>query len=117
MGFEPSTGLEQWFGSKTADDSSRNIMRLRNPAVDALIPVVSEAKTLDELTTAVHAFDRVLRTLNFTIPQWYKNTYTVAYYDIYSHPDTMPPYGRGELDFWWYDADKAAALKAAGAQF
>ena len=115
MGFEPSTGLEQWFGSATADDSSRNLMRLRSPAVDALIPVVSAAKTLAELETAVHAFDRVLRSLVFTIPEWYKNKYTVAYYDIYEHPEAMPPYDLGYLDFWWFNPDKYQALKAAGA--
>lgn len=115
MGFEPGNGLAQWYGSKTAGDSSRNVMRLRNPAVDALIPILTDAKTLPELTTAVHAFDRVLRSIVFTIPQWYKDKYTVAYYDMYEHPDNMPPYDLGYLDFWWYNADKAAALKAAGA--
>ena len=61
MGFEPSGGLEQWFGSKTADDSSRNLMRLRNPAIDRLITHVVAAQTLDELKTSVHALDRALR--------------------------------------------------------
>jgi microcin C transport system substrate-binding protein len=117
MGFEPGDGLNQWYGSKTADDSSRNMMRLRNKAVDALIPVVTSAKTLPELKTAVHAFDRVLRSLRFTIPQWYKNKHTIAYYDIYDHPKTMPPYDLGYLSFWWYDQAKADKLKAAGAQF
>lgn len=115
MGFEPGIGLEQWFASKTADDSSRNLMRLRNEAVDALIPTVVASKTLGELTTSVHAFDRVLRSLGFTVPQWYKNVHTVAYYDMFEHPETIPPYGLGYLDFWWYNADKHEALKAAGA--
>ncbi len=117
MGFEPGNGLEQWYGSSTADSSSRNLMRLRNPAVDALIPVISQANTLDELSTDVHAFDRVLRALSFTIPEWYKNVYTVAYYDIFDHPETMPPYDLGYLGFWWYDQAKADKLKAAGVQF
>ncbi len=117
MGFQPGNGLEQWYGSSTADSSSRNLMRLRNPAVDALIPVISQAKTLDELSTNVHAFDRVLRALSFTIPEWYKNVYTVAYYDIFDHPEMMPPYDLGYLSFWWYDQAKADKLKAAGVQF
>ncbi len=115
MGFEPGIGLEQWFASKTADDSSRNLMRLRNEAVDRLIPRIVEAKTLDQLETAVHAFDRVLRSIGFTIPQWYKDKHTVAYYDMFEHPENMPPYDLGYLDFWWYNADKHQALKDAGA--
>ena len=115
MGFEPGTGLEQWFASKTADDSSRNVMRLRGEAVDQLIPAVVQAANLDELTTAVHAFDRVLLSLRFTIPQWFKDKYTIAYYDMYDHPETIPPYALGEMSFWWYDADKHKALIDAGA--
>ena len=115
MGFEPGIGLEQWFASKTADDSSRNLMRLRNEAVDKLIPSVVAADNLDDLATAVHAFDRVLLSLKFTIPQWFKPKYTVAYYDMYAHPETIPPYSLGEMAFWWYDAEKHEALKAAGA--
>ena len=115
MGLEPGTGLEQWFHSKTADDSSRNLMRLRNEAVDQLIPAAVEAETLEDLATAVHALDRVLLSLRFTIPQWFKDKYTVAYYDMYEHPEEIPPYALGEMAFWWYNAEKHEALKAAGA--
>ncbi|SDF07744.1 extracellular solute-binding protein [Limimaricola pyoseonensis] len=115
MGFEPGVGLEQWYASKTADDSSRNLMRLRNPAVDRLVKTVIDAETLDELTTSVHALDRVLRAEIIWVPQWYKDVHTVAYYDMYRHPDPMPPFALGELDFWWYDAEAADGLRAAGA--
>ncbi|WP_371169488.1 extracellular solute-binding protein [Aliiroseovarius sp. 2305UL8-7] len=115
LGYEPGAGLKQWFDSSTADDSSRNLMRLRNPAVDALIPRVVEASNLEELTTAVHALDRVLRSIGFTVPQWYKNVHTVAYYDMLEHPENLPPLSLGELSFWWVNEEKAEALKASGA--
>ncbi|MCK0140867.1 extracellular solute-binding protein [Aliiroseovarius sp. F20344] len=114
MGFEPGTNLEQWFHSKTADDSSRNLMRLRDPAVDALLPIVAQSETLDELRTSTNALDRVLRHIGFTIPQWYKNKHTVAFYDIFGHPENLPPLSLGQLSFWWIDAEKEAALKEAG---
>lgn len=115
MGFEPSTGLEQWFASKTASDSSRNLMRLRNPAVDRLIKEVIDADNLDTLRTTVHALDRALRTIGFDIPLWYNPETWVAYFDYYRHPDNLPPLSVGELDFWWYDAEAEAKLRAAGA--
>jgi len=115
MGFEPGIGLEQWFHSKTADDSSRNLMRLKSEAVDRLIPAAVDADTLQDLSTAVHALDRVLLSVRFTIPQWFKNKYTVAYYDMYEHPEEIPPYALGEMAFWWYNAEKHEALKAVGA--
>lgn len=114
MGFEPGIGLEQWFASKTADDSSRNLMRLRNEAVDRIIPTVVDAETLEALETSVHALDRTLRSIGFMVPQWYKPVHTVAYFDMYGKPETIPPLDMGYLDFWWYDAEKHQALKDAG---
>jgi microcin C transport system substrate-binding protein len=115
MGFEPGIGLRQWYGSETADDSSRNLMGLKNEAIDRLMTVVIDAQTLDDLTPAVHALDRALRAEGFWVQQWFKDVHTVAYYDMFRHPDELPPYALGELDFWWYDAEAAEALQAAGA--
>jgi microcin C transport system substrate-binding protein len=113
-GMEPGDEIEQFYGSATADNSTYNVMGLKSPAVDALAQVVKAAKTKDELIVATKALDRVLLAEKFWVPQWYKNVYTLAYYDIYAHPDPLPPYALGELAYWWYDADKAAKLKAAG---
>ncbi len=113
-GYFSGSELQQYYGSATADVSSFNTMGLKSPAVDRLIAVVLAAKTKDEITVATKALDRVLRAERFWVPQWFKDTHTVAYYDMYEHPAVLPPYELGELSFWWYNAEKAAALKAAG---
>lgn len=115
MSFEPSVGLEQWYASKTADNSSRNLMRLRNPGIDKLITQVIATTTLEDMKTGVRALDRALRSVGFDIPLWYKAESWLAYYDFYRHPETLPPLATGELDFWWYDAEAADKLRAAGA--
>lgn len=121
MGFEPDTGLRQWYGSETADDSSRNLMGLKNPAVDRLLTTVVNAEEKDQMITATHALDRVLRANGFWVPQWFKSVNTVAYYDMLKHPENMPKYQGGfpnyvgQLSFWWYDQDRAEQLRAAGA--
>ncbi|MDX1780410.1 MAG: extracellular solute-binding protein [Thalassovita sp.] len=115
MALEPSTGLKQWFGSEAMDQSTRNLMGISDPAVDSLIDTVVAAQTKDELRTSVRALDRVLRAKLFWVPQWFKDVHTVAYFDMYDYPEPLPPFSLGELDFWWYDADKHEALKAAGA--
>ncbi|MDD8024316.1 MAG: extracellular solute-binding protein [Paracoccaceae bacterium] len=112
--FIPGADLQQYFGSGSVEDVF-NAMGLANPAIDTLIRQVEEAKTRAELTPRVHALDRALRALVFWVPQWFKATHTVAYFDMYEHPETLPPYTLGELDFWWYNAEKAEKLKAAGA--
>ena len=107
--------LMQYYGSETADVSAFNVMGLKSPAVDRMIALVMAAESNDDLTVATQALDRVLRAERFWVPQWFKATHTVAYFDMYEHPETLPPYALGELEFWWFNADKAAALKAAGA--
>ena len=49
------------------------------------------------------------------VPTWYKDKYWVAYWDMYEHPEVIPPLDLGILDFWWVNPDKEAALKASGA--
>lgn len=111
----PGSGLRQYFGSETADTSTFNKMGLQSEAIDRLIEVVLAAQSQEELTTAVHALDRALRAEKFWVPQWNKNTHTVAYYDMYEHPETLPPFALGNLDFWWFNAEKAETLRAKGA--
>ncbi|MFB0994828.1 MAG: ABC transporter substrate-binding protein, partial [Paracoccaceae bacterium] len=107
--------LKQFYGSETADVSSFNVMGLKSPAVDRLIDDVMAASTKDALTHATMALDRVLRAERFWVPQWYKNKHTVAYYDQYEYPETLPLYSLGEMDFWWFNPEKAERLKFDGA--
>lgn len=114
LGFYVGGGTEQVFGSENVGDVF-NPMGLANPAIDALIQKGVEATTQEQMDSVIHALDRSLRALRFWVPQWFKADYTLAYYDMYGHPETMPPYALGELDFWWHDADKAEKLKQSGA--
>ncbi|MEZ5798576.1 MAG: extracellular solute-binding protein [Paracoccaceae bacterium] len=110
----PGLDLEQNYGSATADVSIFNIMGLKDPAVDSLIKTVIAATTREDMVNSTKALDRVLRSIGFWIPQWYNNKRWVAYQDVYDHPETLPPYALGETSIWWYNAEKAAALKARG---
>lgn len=112
---EAGTGLHQRYGSREAAFSLFNPAGLASPLVDALIDRALEATTLEEQNVALMALDRALRFEFFMIPTWYLDRVWVAYWDMYDHPDPLPPYATGVLDFWWYDAAKAQALKAAGA--
>ncbi|SFS00975.1 extracellular solute-binding protein [Yoonia litorea] len=114
QGYEPGQQLAQFFGSEAADDSSRNPMRLKNPAVDRLIEIIVDAENLEELTVATRALDRVLRAERFWIPQWQKGVHTVAYYDMFEFEE-VPPLALSPIDNWWYNADRAAELREAGA--
>lgn len=109
------TGLPQAYGSEAAAYSLFNPAGLASPLVDEIIERSLVAKTLEEEQVALRALDRALRHEFFMIPLWYKPSHWVAYYDQYRHPDTIPPYALGHLDFWWFDAEAHEQLKEAGA--
>ena len=115
MSFKPGSGLKQYFGSETADVSIFNKAGIKSEVIDELIEVVMAAKTRDELKVSVKTLDRILRSYYFWIPQWFKDVHTVAYYDYYEHPENLPPYDMGLLDFWWINNEKYNELKNEGA--
>jgi len=73
------------------------------------------AQSQAETDVALKALDRALRYEFFVIPVGYIPNHWVAYFDMYEHPENMPPYDLGSRDFWWVNPDKEAALKASGA--
>ena len=109
------TGLMQRYGSEAAAFSLFNPAGLASPLVDAIIDRSLNATNREEEETSLIALDRALRYEFIMVPVWYNPSHWVAYYDQYEHPEAIPPYALGHLDFWWYNQDKADALRAAGA--
>ncbi|WP_169543320.1 extracellular solute-binding protein [Sneathiella aquimaris] len=111
----PGTGLRDWWGSKSADiQGGYNLAGVKNEAIDALVEEVIKAKDVKTLTIAARALDRALMWGHYTIPQWYKASHFIAYWDKFGRPDKTPPgYNRSVLDTWWIDTEKAAAIDAA----
>ena len=109
------TGLAQRFGSEAAEYSLFNPAGLASPLVDAIIEASLMTNSQEEEDTSIRALDRALRHEFIVLPTGYKPDHWVAYWDMYAHPQEIPPYALGTLDFWWYDAEKAARLEAAGA--
>ena len=106
----PGNEQREYWGSKAADrGGSRNLVGIRNPAIDRLIDQVIYAKDRDNLVAATRALDRVLLWNHYVVPQWnYPKTRT-ARWDRFSRPAELPKYGTpGFPSIWWYDAEKAA---------
>ena len=111
----PGSELEQYFGSESADFSIFNLTGIKDQGVDAIIKEVRAAESREELGFAIRALDRILRNKVIWVPQWFKNKHTIAYYDMYEHPEALPPYDIGVLDTWWMNSEKYNDLKDKGA--
>lgn len=111
-----SPGNEQrdYWGSEAADrPQSRNYSGIKDPGVDALIEKVIFAKDREELVAATRALDRVLMVHQYVVPQWYIDVDRTARWDRFGHPDNIPEYTHGFPTIWWWDAQKAMAVRRA----
>ncbi|QBK32234.1 ABC transporter substrate-binding protein [Roseitalea porphyridii] len=109
-----SPGNEQfdYFGSRAADrEASRNFGGIADPAVDALIEEVVFAEDRDRLIDATRALDRVLMANQYVIPSYTARNSRIAYWNRFDHPDPLPTYSIGFPTIWWYDAEKAEAIR------
>jgi microcin C transport system substrate-binding protein len=109
-----SPGNEQrgYWGSQAADQpGSRNLIGIKNAAIDTLIERVIYAKNRDDLVAATHALDRVLLWHHYVVPQWTYGKVRTARWDRFGHPETLPKYGMSAFPtIWWWDAEKAAKI-------
>ena len=107
-GVSLSPGNEQQFywGSEVGKkDGSRNYPVIDSPAVYALIEKLISAKNREELTTAIHALDRVLLWGHYVVPLYHSNKDRIAYWDFFEYPEKIPLYGI-VIESWWIDKDK-----------
>jgi microcin C transport system substrate-binding protein len=108
-----SPGNEQrdFWGSEAADkEGSRNVIGIKNPAVDKLIDKIILAKDRDDLVAATRALDRVLLWNHYVVPQFHTPFERLALWDIYRRPDKLPSRSSSFLRVWWYDEAAAKRL-------
>jgi len=107
----PGVELKSYWGSAAAGmDGSFNLAGIKDPVIDALTDKVVEAKSRGDLIAATRALDRVLRAGHYWVPQWYKASHSLAFWNKYSRPEVKPKYDPGVIDTWWFDAQKAGKL-------
>lgn len=102
----PGNELLDRFGSQSAGtEGSGNLIGITDPAVDILLGQIVSAHTRPELVARLRALDRILRHGHYAIPQYYSNTYRIAYRSgKFEQPVVMPLYYQPEnwvLETWW----------------
>ena len=111
----PGDSLRSYFSSQAATlKGSNNLAGISDPAVDALIDAIIGANSRPALVTACRALDRVIRSGRYWIPQWYKASHWIAYWDVFGRPAAQPRYSPGIPETWWSDPQKAARTGRTG---
>ena len=111
-----SPGNEQrdfWGSDAAGRNGSRNLIGIKDPAIDKLVDKVIFAKDREELVAATRALDRVLLWDDFVVPQWFAPKVRIAYWNRYGQPETLPDLTPGFLQVWWLDPEKAQKLAEA----
>jgi microcin C transport system substrate-binding protein len=112
-----SPGAEQrdFWGSDAADrEGSRNVIGIKNPALDALIEHIVLARDRPELVAATRALDRVLLWNHYVVPQWDTPYDRLAMWNVYARPARLPRLDSSFLRVWWWDDAKAKQSATGG---
>ncbi|MBA3772802.1 MAG: ABC transporter substrate-binding protein [Ramlibacter sp.] len=102
----PGGELLELFGSKAAaTPGSSNYWGISDPAVDAILQKVVQARTREELRTAMRALDRVLSHGHYSVPQYYGGAFLIGYRPrAFVLPQQIPPYYEADtwaMSTWW----------------
>jgi microcin C transport system substrate-binding protein len=110
----PGNEQRDYWGSRAADlPGSRNLIGIKNPAIDALIDKLVLAETREELVAAARALDRVLLWNHYVVPHWTLNKVRTARWNRFGRPRRMPEYGLSAFPtLWWWDTGRAAKTGA-----
>jgi microcin C transport system substrate-binding protein len=111
-----SPGNEQrdyWGTDAAGKEGSRNVIGIKNPAIDKLIDRLILAKDREDLVAATRALDRVLLWNHYVVPQWHTPFERIAMWNMYGRPEKLPSRGAQFLRVWWFD-DAAAKRLADG---
>jgi len=103
FGQSSSPGNEQrdyWHSSSADQPGSRNLIGIRDQAVDHLVEQLIAAPDREQLVLRARALDRVLQWSHYVIPHYHISAYRIAYWNKFEHPEISPTYDLG-LDTWW----------------
>ena len=107
----PVIELEATYHSASATDPmSRNVAGIRHPVLDYLITQANLATTLEEMTAACRAIDRVLLWQYYQIPLYAVDLRRTVHWDKFGIPDFEAKYWPAFPDGWWYDEARAARI-------
>ena len=98
----PGNEQREFWGSDKADmPGSRNIIGIKNPAIDEIITELIHATSREDLVTKTHALDRVLLWNYYVIPMWHYPKWRIAHWDTIERPEQLSGQSPMIAQTWW----------------
>ncbi len=92
--------LNRW-GSQSRDiPGTFNYAGAADPAIDAAIDSMLQARTTEEFQSSVRALDRLLISGNYVVPLFHLSDQWIAKWNEVGHPEATPIYGN-QYTVWW----------------
>jgi peptide/nickel transport system substrate-binding protein len=104
-----SPGAEQrgrWGSGARDANGSFNFAGTAEPAIDALIDAMTQARSREDFVAAVRAYDRVLISGQYVVPLFYIPEQLLARWNFIQHPEMTPLTGYYLPSFWRDPASK-----------
>ncbi|MBZ9677641.1 extracellular solute-binding protein [Mesorhizobium sp. ES1-1] len=101
-----SPGIEQsgrWSSAAAKAEGSFNLAGVADPAVDAAIEAMLQARSKDDYVAAVRVLDRLLISGGYMVPMQHNAQQWLAYWSYLDHPRKTPIFGY-QLPTWWRKA-------------
>lgn len=98
-----SPGIEQtfrWSSASRDTPGSFNFAGAADPAIDAMIGALLQARGAEDFTAAVRALDRVLISGHYVVPLYHLGEQWVASWTHLAHPEYTSVYGY-QMPAWW----------------
>ncbi|MCF6320722.1 MAG: extracellular solute-binding protein [Rhizobiaceae bacterium] len=104
-----SPGAEQngrWSSAAKDVEGSFNLAGAADPAIDAMIEELIQARTTEKFHTAIRAYDRLLMNGNYMMPLYHLNKQWLALRKNIKRPVNTPLYGVQYITWWDENAKK-----------
>jgi len=98
-----SPGIEQigrWGSEAAKTEGSFNLAGVADPAVDAAMDAMVNARDKDDFIAAVRVLDRLLISGAYMVPMQHNSEQWIAYWAYLAHPDKTSLFGY-QLPTWW----------------
>ena len=110
-----SPGNEQrdfWHSTNADRPGSRNLIGIKEPAIDKLVELVIESPDRESLISRTRALDRVLLWNHYVIPHFHLQASRLVFWNIFGRPKNVAKYSSGFPNTWWLDIAKEKEVRA-----